>query len=192
MENILKRKYITNEDIIMEPSKVLNQKSENVAIPLSKEDKHLLKLMYNHVSNSQDEEYAEKYDIRSAVGIAAVQLGVLKKLIAIKTFDDDGKLHKLMLANPEIIKRSKETAYLKFGEGCLSVEDGKYTGIVPRSNEIVVKAFNLFTNKYIELKANGYFSIVLQHEIDHLDGIMYNNHINKLDPKFSKEDWICI
>lgn len=192
MENILKHKYITSEDIVMEPSDILNNKSVDVEIPLSKEDKHLLKLMYNHVSNSQDEEYAQKYDVRSAVGIAAVQLGVLRKLIAIKTVDEEGKLHKYMLANPQIIEKSDEIAYLKYGEGCLSVEEGTYTGIVPRANHIVVKAYNLFNNKEEIIEATGYLAIVLQHEIDHLDGVMYNDHINKLDPNYKKEEWYVI
>lgn len=192
MEKILKQKYIANEDIIVEPNKLLNEPSQIVKLPLNKNDRNLLRYMYNHVVNSQDQEYATKYNVRSAVGIAAIQLGVKKRMLAIKTFDENEKPLKFMLVNPEYLEKSKEISYLKFGEGCLSVEENKYSGIVPRHFSIKVQAFNALTNKNEIIELSGYPAIVLQHEMDHLDGILYIDKINKLDPNFVNEEWFAI
>ncbi|MDR1782244.1 MAG: peptide deformylase [Bacilli bacterium] len=191
MNNILKKKYITTNDIIVEPNDILKEKSSNVNLPLSKEDKQLLRLMYNHVANSQDEDYAKKYHIRAAVGIAAIQVGIKKRLIAIKTKSENHSM-RLALANPIITYKSEQMCYLNPGEGCLSVEEGKYHGIVPRHFHIKVEAYNLLSNSKVLIEARGFDAIVLQHEIDHLDGILYIDRINKLDPDYKKEDWISI
>lgn len=192
MDNLLKKKYITSSDILVEPNDILITKSDEVTIPLSKEDTHLLKLLYHYVTNSQDEQYAEKYHVRPAVGLAAPQIGVLKQMVAIKTTDEDDKLHKLMLVNPTYTYKSDEMAYLQPGEGCLSVEEGKYKGFVPRHYEVHVEAYNLLTHRFEKIEAKGYFAIVLQHELDHLDGVLYMERINKLDPFYTHPDWRCI
>lgn len=192
MNNILKKKYITSSDILMEPNEKLFQKTDEVSIPLSKEDTHLLKLMYQYINNSQDDEYVAKYHVRPAVGLAASQVGILKQLLAIKTTDENDQLHKLMLVNPTYTYKSKEMAYLEFGEGCLSVEEGKYQGIVPRHYEVLIQAYNLFTHRVETIKATGYFAVVLQHELDHLDGVLYMQRINKMDPFYKHPDWKCI
>lgn len=192
MEKILKQKYIASEDILMEPNDILKEKSEIVKLPLSKEDRNILRIMYNHIVDSQDEEYAEKYNVRAAVGIAAIQIGVKKRMLAIKTIDEENKPIKFMLVNPEYIEKSNEISYLKGGEGCLSVEEDKYQGLVPRYYRVKVKAFNALTNKNEIIELQGYTAIVLQHEMDHLDGILYIDKINKLDANLVKEDWIAI
>ena len=192
MNKILKQKHIKKEDIIVEPNYILRKISQEVIIPLEKNDRDLLRIMYNHVSNSQDEEYAQKYDIRTAVGIAAIQLGVTKRLIAIKAKDEDDQQHKYLLANPKYLYQSQEIAYLKNGEGCLSVEEGKYTGIVPRHYEIKVEAYNLFHNKVEQIELKGYLAIIFQHEMDHLDGVLYIDKINKLNPYLVKEEWLAL
>lgn len=192
MEKILKQKYIASEDILMEPNDILKEKSEIVKLPLSKEDRNILRIMYNHIVDSQDEEYAEKYNVRAAVGIAAIQIGVKKRMLAIKTIDEENKPVKFMLVNPEYIEKSDEISYLKGGEGCLSVEEDKYQGLVPRYYRVKIKAFNALTNKNEIIELQGYTAIVLQHEMDHLDGILYIDKINKLDANLVKEDWIAI
>lgn len=192
MEKILKQKYIASEDILMEPNDILKEKSEIVKLPLSKEDRNILRIMYNHIVDSQDEEYAEKYNVRAAVGIAAIQIGVKKRMLAIKTIDEENKPVKFMLVNPEYIEKSNEISYLKGGEGCLSVEEDKYQGLVPRYYRVKIKAFNALTNKNEIIELQGYTAIVLQHEMDHLDGILYIDKINKLDANLVKEDWIAV
>lgn len=187
-----KKNYITNEDILMEPNDILREISQEVSIPLSKNDTKLLRTLYNHVSNSQNNEYALEFQIRPAVGIAANQIGELKRMIAVKFEDEHGIHHKYMLANPKYVFKSKEICYLSNGEGCLSVEEDKYHGIIPRSYEVEIEAYNLFDKKNIKLKLQGYSAIVVQHEMDHLDGILYFDHINKINPEFKNEEWIAI
>lgn len=191
MEEIMRKKYIAKEDIIIEPNEILKEISHDVVFPLSKEDKHILRLLYNHVANSQDEEYAKKYDLRPAVGIAAIQIGIAKRLLAIKTKSEQLSL-RLALANPIIVYKSKQMCYLAPGEGCLSVDEGKYEGIVPRHFHIKVEAYNLLMNAKVLIDIKGFEAIVLQHEIDHLEGILYIDRINKLDKNYKQEDWIAI
>lgn len=187
-----KKNFITNEDILMEPENKLREISQEVSLPLSKNDTKILRTMYNHVSNSQDSNYAHEYNIRPAVGIAAIQIGVLKRMIAVKFEDEYGNSHKYMLVNPQYKYKSDEICFLSHGEGCLSVEEDKYHGIIPRSYEIEVEAYNLFDQKVINLHLQGYSAIVVQHEMDHLDGILYFDHINKLDPNYKNDSWIEI
>jgi peptide deformylase len=71
--------------------------------------------------------------------------------------------------------------YLQSGEGCLSV-DNDHKGYVYRPYKIRVKAYDFLTNKEIEIIARGYDAIVLQHEIDHLSGVLYYDHIDKKNP----------
>ena len=192
MEKILKQKHIRKSDILIEPNDILKEISEEVKIPLEKDDRNLLKIMYNHVSNSQNHDYSTAHGIRSAVGIAAIQMGIQKRLLAIKTTDEDGAIHKYMLANPKYTFQSDEIAYLSSGEGCLSVEEDKYDGIVPRHYHVIIEGYNLLTNKVETIDVKGYVAIVLQHEMDHLDGKLYFEKINKLNPHLIKDDWIVI
>ncbi|MCX5775936.1 MAG: peptide deformylase, partial [Firmicutes bacterium] len=93
--------------------------------------------------------------------------------------------------NPRIIASSVKKAYLSGGEGCLSV-DGDHPGYIYRSNKVTIKAFDVLQEKDIEIVAHGYEAIVLQHEIDHLDGILFYDRINKLDPLKKDENAIEI
>jgi peptide deformylase len=77
---------------------------------------------------------------------------------------------------------SKVYAYLSSGEGCLSVETDK-KGFVKRRNKISVSAYDLLNHKQITVDAEGILAICLQHEIDHLSGILYYDHINKEYPE---------
>ena len=86
----------------------------------------------------------------------------------------------------KIILESIQEVYLSGGEGCLSVDE-MHEGYVYRHNKIQVKAFNAITMKEEIITARGYEAIVLQHEIDHLSGVLYYDHINKKDPFFVKE-----
>ena len=70
---------------------------------------------------------------------------------------------------------------LECGEGCLSVDDN-HPGYVYRTAKIIVKAFDAKQMKDVFVTARGYEAIVLQHELDHLDGVLYYDHINKKDP----------
>ena len=80
---------------------------------------------------------------------------------------------------------------LDAGEGCLSVKKD-VPGYVYRHYKITVKAYDVIENREITIKARGLLSIILQHEIDHLNGLLYTDHINKDDPYLIKEGAIAI
>lgn len=179
------------DDIIKDSDPVLRTKSENVSLPLGAEDQSLLMDMLAYVKDSQDEEKAEALHLRPAVGIAAIQLGVPKKMLAIVVPDAQGEQVSYALVNPRIISESVQKSYLKSGEGCLSVEE-HHEGLVPRSARITIKGYDVLQGEEIQMKAEGYLAIVLQHEIDHFSGILFYDHINTLTPWFAQEDGIII
>lgn len=168
------------DDIVREGDPILRQVAEEVQIPASNEDKETLKKMMEFLINSQDEEIAEKYQLRAGIGLAAPQIGISKRMIAIYLTDDKDKLHQYALFNPKIISHSVEQTYLEGGEGCLSV-DRDVPGIVPRKARIKVHAYDI-NNKEVTLRLKGLASIAVQHEIDHLDGIMFYDRIDKENP----------
>ncbi|MCR5447787.1 MAG: peptide deformylase [Solobacterium sp.] len=176
---------INNDTIIKDNDPFIREKSMPVELPLSDEDRALLQDLYNYVKDSTDPEKAEKLNLRPAVGISAIQVGVPKQLTAVivPTLDKDGNeiTAEFMLANPKIISQSVQPAYLDSGEGCLSVE-GEHEGHVVRSARIKVRAYDAITDQEIEIRARGYLAIVLQHEIDHFSGTLFYDKIDHDDP----------
>lgn len=177
---------ITMKDILREGHPALRKVAEEVSLPPSQEDIDLLNKMLTFLKNSQDEEVAEKYNLRSGVGLAAPQLGINKRLIAIHFEDKNGKLYSYQLINPKIISHSVEKACLAGGEGCLSV-DRVVEGYVVRNARVTVRAHDIEGNE-IKLRLKDYPAIVIQHEIDHLNGIMFYDHINKDNPYLLPEN----
>ncbi|MRX71657.1 peptide deformylase [Bacillus lacus] len=171
---------ITMEDIVREGHPALREPASEVPLPPSAEDNDTLKQMLDYLQNSQDPELAEKYGLRPGIGLAAPQINVKKRMIAIHTMDEQGKQHTYALYNPKIISHSVEKSYLTSGEGCLSV-DRSVPGFVPRNARIRVKAADIDGNP-VELRLKGLLSIVFQHEIDHLNGVMFYDHINEEEP----------
>ena len=158
----------------------LREKCELVPLPLSKEDENLLKEMVSYLKKSQDEKYCQKHHIRAGVGLAAPQIGVNKRMFAIYYTKED-EVVEYGLVNPKIIQNSMKKVALKGGEGCLSVDED-HNGFVYRYDKIVMKAYDVVSKKEVLIKAKGYDAIVLQHEYDHLDGILYYDRINKKEP----------
>ncbi|MGM7682748.1 peptide deformylase [Cytobacillus sp. Hm23] len=171
---------IKMEDIIREGHPTLRKVAEEVAMPPSKEDINILQSMIEYVQMSQDEELAEKYDLRPGIGLAAPQINVSKKMIAIHVHDANDTLFSYALFNPKIVSHSVEKTYLTTGEGCLSV-DREVPGYVPRYARITVKGTTL-EGENVTIRLKGLPSIVFQHEIDHLNGIMFYDHINEKEP----------
>lgn len=178
------------DDIVREGHPTLKMKAEEVVLPASKEDKETLQKMIEFVINSQDPEISEKYELRPGIGLAAPQLGIAKRMIAVHVTDENDELYSYALFNPKIVSHSTQKSYLAGGEGCLSV-DRDVPGYVPRYAKITVKAIDL-EGKEIKIRLKGLPSIVFQHEIDHLNGIMFYDHINKEDPFKAPEDAIVI
>lgn len=172
---------ILKKNIILDTNPLLRKKSVDVTLPLSKEDEKLLDDMMEYLENSQDEELAKKYDLQPGVGLAAPQLGILKKMFVVLTYDEKGNLHKYALVNPQIISTSVAKCYLASGEGCLSVANN-HPGYVKRYLKVKMKAYDHISKKNVLLSLKGYVAIVLQHEYDHLFGILFYDHINKNNP----------
>lgn len=167
--------------IVKDTNKSIREKSSNIDLPLSTEIEQLGLEMLQYLKNSQDEEFLEKHpEVRSGVGLAAPQIGKNIKLIAVY-FNDGKKDIEYVLVNPKIVAESAQKCYLSSGEGCLSVPEN-HEGYVYRHFRIKVKAYNILTKKDEVIDARGYLSIVLQHEIDHLSGILYYDRINNFEP----------
>lgn len=173
--------FIDAKTILLDDQPVLRQKAQEVPLPLSPQDKEILEAMIEYVRNSHDDEFCQQHGVKPSVGIAAPQIGISKKMIAISIEMEEGKSIEFALVNPKIISNSTMKTYLENGESCLSVAPDK-EGIVPRYHRIVVRAYNLLTDRVEEIKLRDYPSIVMQHEIDHLSGILYYDHIDKKQP----------
>lgn len=181
----------TNNEIIKDTEHLIREKSIDVTLPLSSEDKETLYQLLTYVRDSTEPELAEQYNLKPAVGIAAPQVGILKKLLAVVIHDDDDKTTEYALANAKIISHSQQKAYLKGGEGCLSVEE-LHEGYVIRAARVTIEGYDLIQDKEIRIRTKGYEAIVLQHEIDHFFGTLYYDRIDKENPFKEIEDAIII
>ena len=148
--------------ILIEPDPILRQKCE----PLEKIDTNTKKLM---------DDMLETMYAAPGIGLAAIQIGILKRLVVIDISKEKEKGQPIFLVNPEIIYRSKETSV--YEEGCLSLP-GQFAE-VERPAECSVKYIDYF-GKEKELKANGLLATCIQHEIDHLNGILFIDYLSKL------------
>lgn len=176
---------LKNNQILDEKEKILHEKSKEVVFPLDKEDKKLINEAYEYLRNSQDEELAEKHNLRPGMGLAFVQLGKLKRIFIISYKEEDGRFTEYTVINPKVISYSNELVYVEEGEGCLSV-NREVEGIVPRHARITVGYYNE-EGKYKEERVREEIAVAFQHEMDHLDGIMFTDRIDKTNPFKNKE-----
>ncbi|RSL31086.1 peptide deformylase [Salibacterium salarium] len=172
---------LTMKDIVREGHPALRQVAEEVPMPPSEEDKKTLQEMLEFLKNSQDPEMAEKYELRSGVGLAATQLGINKRMFAVHVTDEKDNLYSYGLFNPKITRHSVELTHLEGGEGCLSV-DREVPGNVPRYKRITLEGTTL-DNEKVQLRLRELPAIVFQHELDHLDGIMFYDRIEDSVPE---------
>lgn len=177
---------LTMDDVIREGNPILRTVAEEVPLPANEEDVHTLQKMIEFVINSQNPEMVEKYNLRPGIGLAAPQIGISKRMIAVHVKDINGTLHSYALFNPKIISHSVERTFLSGGEGCLSV-DREVSGYVPRYTRITVVATTV-SGEEVKLRLKGLPAIVFQHEIDHLNGVMFYDHINKEQPFTAPDD----
>lgn len=168
--------------IVKDNQKSIRERCVDVEMPISKEIKQTLDEMLDYLKLSQDATYRETHkNVREGVGLAAPQIGLNIRMLVVYIPKAEGEVTQYQLVNPRIVSNSVRKAYLSCGEGCLSV-DNDHEGYVYRSYKIQVKAFDALVNKDVTIVARGYEAIVLQHEIDHLNGILYYDHINKSNP----------
>ena len=171
---------LPNIKILDESNKILRQKSKDVTFPLDDKLKKLIDDSLTYLEMSQKDKYIEKYNLRAGMGLSFVQIGILKRIFVISEELDDGTFKRYTLINPKVISRSEELIYVGEGEGCLSIN--RYVeGIVPRNARITVEAYDVDGNKF-KIRVREDIAIAFQHELDHLDGILFVDKIDKNDP----------
>jgi len=171
---------ILMENIIREGHPTLRQRANEVSFPLNAEQQKLTEDLLQYLINSQNSEIANKYGLRSGIGIAANQVNSLDRMFALHLPDDNEELVSFVAINPKIVSHSVEQTYLTSGEGCLSV-DRHVPGYVPRYARITAKFFTPEGTEH-KIRLKGLPAIAFQHELDHLNGVMFYDHINEKEP----------
>ena len=149
-------------EILTEPNEILRQKSLNV----EKVDGDLQKLM---------DDMLETMYAAPGIGLAAIQVGVHKRVIVLDLARKDEPKNPMYFVNPEIIKKSENNSI--YEEGCLSVP-GQFAEIV-RPDKCHIKYLDYFGQPK-ELIAEDMLATCIQHEIDHLEGILFIDYLSKL------------
>ena len=148
--------------ILTEPNKILREKS----LKVEKVDKDLQILM---------DDMLETMYAAPGIGLAAIQVGVPKRVIVLDIFQKEGQKNPMYFVNPEIIDKSKNNS--TYEEGCLSVPN--YFAEIDRPKKCDVEYIDYNGKKKI-LKAEGLMATCIQHEMDHLEGILFIDYLSKL------------
>jgi len=148
--------------ILTEPNKILRQKSSIV----EKVDKDIQKLM---------DDMLETMYAAPGIGLAAIQVGVAKRIIVLDIAPKDSPRNPMYFINPEIVQRSEN--HVTYEEGCLSVP-GQFAEI-DRPEKCHIKYLD-YQGEKKEIKAEGMFATCIQHEMDHLEGILFIDYLSRL------------
>ena len=176
---------IRTKDILDESNPILRKENIDVEFPLDKETKKIINDMLEHLYYSQIEEYSEKYDLRPGMGLAAPQIGINKRFFVVCHEETENNFKNYILINPTMVSHSEELIYAEEGEGCLSV-NREVDGIVPRYARVTFTGYDLDGN-LVKYRAREELSIAFQHEMDHLNGILFIDHIDPKNPYKNKE-----
>ena len=149
-------------EILTEPNAILREKSLNVDMV----DKDLQKLM---------DDMLETMYAAPGIGLAAIQIGIPKRVIILDIDQKEGKKNPMFFVNPEIIEKSENSS--TYEEGCLSVP-GQFAEIT-RPEKCFIKYLDYYGQKK-EIKAEGMLATCIQHEMDHLEGILFIDYLSKL------------
>lgn len=149
------------------PDKILKQKTADIT-DLNSDTQYLIDNMIETM-----------YSVRG-LGLAANQVGVSRRLCVIDCSSKEDKGRIIVLANPLIIERE---GTIESEEGCLSIPG--YISSIKRSEKVFVKGLDR-EGRQIELEATGLLAIVLQHEIDHLDGLLFIDRMSPIKREFFK------
>ena len=148
--------------ILTEPNEILRQKS----LAVDKVDTNIQKLM---------DDMLETMYAAPGIGLAAIQVGVPKRIIVLDTAQKEGTKSPIFIVNPEIIEKSEANS--TYEEGCLSVPN--YFAEIDRPKECEVEYLDYNGEKKL-LKAKGLLATCIQHEMDHLEGILFIDYLSKL------------
>lgn len=174
---------LKTKDILDEKDNRLRKISSDVSFPVSESYRKAVDEMVEYLRNSQIDELAEKYDLRPGMGMAAPQLGINKRFFVVvveKQVDDKQDFDTYVVFNPVITSHSEELIYASEGEGCLSV-NREVEGIVPRYARVTLEGYDMDGNK-VKYRGREEVSIAFQHELDHLNGILFVDRIDKKNP----------
>ena len=171
---------IRSKDIIDEYDKRIRIISKEVTFPLDEKTKKVIKDSLEMLKLSQIDEEAKKYNLRPGMGLSLIQLGIAKRIFVICYEIEEGKFDNYIVINPKIISQSEEMIYVEEGEGCLSI-NRPIEGIVPRNARIKVEYYDIDGN-LVQKRFREELSIVFQHELDHLNGILFYDSIDKKNP----------
>ena len=153
---------MTIKKILVEPNKLLRKVSQ----PVKEVTKEIQRLM---------DDMLETMYSANGIGLAAIQVGIPKNLIVIDLLTKEKKKDPIFFVNPKIIKKSSRMT--KYEEGCLSIPN--LFAIVQRPSECEVEYLD-YKGKKKTLKATGLLATCIQHEIDHLKGILFIDYLSKL------------
>ena len=153
---------MTLRQILIEPNEILRKKS----LPVDNVDKDLQILM---------DDMLETMYAAPGIGLAAIQVGIPKRIIVLDIEQKEGQKKPLFLINPEIIQKSKNLS--TYEEGCLSVP-GQFAEI-DRPDKCHLKYLDYYGEKK-EINAEGMLATCIQHEMDHLEGILFIDYLSKL------------
>ncbi len=153
---------MTIRKILTEPDPFLRQKSSNV------------EEVNDEVRSLMDDMLETMYDA-PGIGLAAIQIGIPKRIIVIDLSKKDEKKNPLYFVNPEILDKSNDDA--SYEEGCLSVPN--QFAEISRPDTCTVKFLD-YNGKEKILEAKGLLATCIQHEMDHLEGILFIDYLSKL------------
>ena len=142
--------------------------------PLLRKVSEPVNFVNTEVKNLMDDMLETMY-AAPGIGLAAVQIGVLKRIIVIDLSKEGEKKNPLFIVNPEISFKSNEL--ISYEEGCLSIPNQFAEVKRPRSCKVNFIDYN---GKKKEISADGLLATCIQHEVDHLDGILFIDHLSKL------------
>jgi peptide deformylase len=166
----------TRKNIITLPNTQLRKRSERVRVI----NDAVIKVIDDMKAATLDWEASRKHEV--GVALAAVQIDRPYRIIVIRNNFDDKDDHSFsVFINPEVTKKEGEVE--DDFEGCLSVKD--VYGKVPRYSKIRLRALNELGQE-VRVKAEGFLARVLQHEVDHTNGIMFVDHIKDMHESFYK------
>ncbi|MBI3591973.1 MAG: peptide deformylase [Nitrospirae bacterium] len=150
------------------PDDVLKKK----ALPVEKFDSDLQRLI---------DDMIETMYAAPGVGLAAPQVGVSKRLLVIDISTKDESRPLIVLVNPEVVEAD---GFVDSEEGCLSVPE--YTAVIKRAEKVIVKGLDR-EGKPMEIEGTGLLARALQHEIDHLDGVLFVDRLSTIKREFFKK-----
>lgn len=153
---------MTIQPLVLLPDNKLRETSAQI----ERIDNELIKLSNDMIETMYD---------APGIGLAAIQIGIPRRMVVIDVSRDEDEKNPTVFINPEIVKSSDEQS--TYDEGCLSIPE--YYAEVERPANITVKYLDL-SGKEQMLEADGLMATCLQHEIDHLDGVLFIDYLSKL------------